>query len=68
MCKHYPIQNFGLNSDCSTCMREKLTRYEGALKKILHRIWELGDYLPREVLETILRIATDALRGSMKEK
>ena len=65
MCKHYPIQSSGPESDCTLCLREKAKRYEEALKRIIRRTWELGDYLPRDVLEDILRIVTAALKGSI---
>jgi hypothetical protein len=61
MCTHYSNSRDG---SCSICLGEKARRYEDALNRIVNRTWELGDYLPREVLEDIMRIANNALKGS----
>ena len=63
MCQHYKINDFGKDGDCRNCLMEKKERYEAAFKKILNRTWELGDYLPHEVLEDIMRIVNTALKG-----
>jgi len=53
---------------CDSCTDEELQRYKQALQKIVNRTWELGDYLPREILEDIMRIVNAALKGSVGPK
>jgi hypothetical protein len=58
MCTHYKNGS----GDCTLCLHEKNVRYRDALERIVRRTWEMGDYLPREVLEDIMRIANGALK------
>jgi hypothetical protein len=63
-CRHpraRPLAFTDIVPECKICA-EELIRHKEALKKIVNRVWELGDYLPREVLEDIMRIATSALK------
>jgi hypothetical protein len=53
--------------ECEIC-KDELRRHKEALQKIVNRVWELGDYLPREVLEDIMRIVNNALKGSIGPK